>query len=221
MNRRSVVVPTKTPAEGSDNLLRGADVKLAELLSRDGRRSAAHGVRTALGLGEGDHFADRALSGHEGHYAVEPQSHASVRGHAVIHRFDQEAELGLNLLFVQAQYAEDRLRQIRSRNPDRAASQFDSVQHQIVGVGAQGKRVFLEFLQPLQPRSGEGMVYRLGPSFPFVLLEHGGIDYPEELPALSLDAKARSQGEAKRTKTRLDHTQTVGHEEKQVARLRL
>jgi hypothetical protein len=79
-------------------ILAQADVQFAQLLLVDAARRVGQQALGALGLGEGDHVADRLGAGHHGDDAVEAEGQAAVRRRAVLERVEQEAELGLLLL---------------------------------------------------------------------------------------------------------------------------
>jgi hypothetical protein len=70
-------------------------VQLAQLLLVHRRRRLGQQALGALGLGEGDHVADRLGAGHQRDDAVQAEGQAAVRRRAVLQRVEQEAELGL------------------------------------------------------------------------------------------------------------------------------
>src|SRR5712675_2259657 len=70
-----------------------ADMRLAQLLLVDRRRSVREQVLRALGLGKGDHVADGFRAGHHRDDAIEAEGDASVRRRAVLQRLEQESEL--------------------------------------------------------------------------------------------------------------------------------
>jgi hypothetical protein len=71
------------------------DVQLAQLLFVDRAGGLGQQALGTLGLGEGDHIADRLGTGHQRDDAVQPKGQATVGRCTVLQGVEQEAEFEL------------------------------------------------------------------------------------------------------------------------------
>src|SRR5699024_12680965 len=104
--------------------------------------------------------ADRVLPREQRHDAVPAEGDAAVRRGAVLERLQQEAELLLRLLLVDAHQAEDALLDGLVMDADGAAADLIAVADDVVRVGQRGPGIGVEGVQELGLRRGEGMVDR-------------------------------------------------------------
>src|ERR1700752_3201064 len=88
----------KSSKSGIRLVVAQAHVQLTQLLVIDRARRMREQVLRALGLGEGDHVADRIGLGHQRHQAIQAEGQAAMRRGAVLERVEQEAELGLRFV---------------------------------------------------------------------------------------------------------------------------
>src|SRR5262249_20006705 len=108
------------------------DVKLLELLGLDGPRSLGERIGSLLRLGEGDDLADRALAAKDRAEAVQAHAEAAVGRGAVIEGVEQEAELAVLLLVVEAHESEDLALEVGAVVADGARREFHSIEDEIV-----------------------------------------------------------------------------------------
>src|ERR1700761_3538930 len=121
--------------------------------------------------------------------AVPAEGDAAVRRRAVLERVEQEAELGAGLFLAQPDYVEDLLLHGLLVYTDRAAADLVAVADHVVGVGQRGAWLSGELVRPIRQGRGERVVHR-GPAAGVGLLEHRGVDHPQERPQGGVDQAA-------------------------------
>src|SRR6266516_3666650 len=84
-----------------------AEADLGELVVGDLGGGAGERVGAGLGLGEGDHLADRVDPGEQRHDPVEPEGEATVRRRAIFEAPQEEPEPLLRLRTADPQLLED------------------------------------------------------------------------------------------------------------------
>ena len=158
--------------------------ELAELAGVDRGRRVGHRLLGLLVLGERDHVADVVGAEPLHHHAVDAAGPAAVRRHAVLEGLEQEAELALRLLGVDAEGGEHALLDGRVGDADAAAADLAPVDDEVVGARADRERVGLEEVQVVGVDHREGVVR--GADLPGLLaaLEHRELGHPEHVDAL-------------------------------------
>ena len=151
--------------------------------SSTARRRLRQQALGALGLGEGDHVADRLGTGHQRHDAVQAEGQAAVRRRAVLQRVEQEAELELRFLGRDLEGIEHLLLHVGAMDTDRAAPHLPAIEHHVVTLGDALVRVgHHPVLMPVLGRGervvGGGVALGL-----VVELEHREVDHPHRTPA--------------------------------------
>ena len=99
----------------------------------------------------------------------------------------QEAELLLGLLAAQAQEVEDLPLDLGPVDTDRAAPALGAVDDQVVARRDAGGRIGLEPVDLVLPGHDEGVVLGLVTRQIVVVVEHGEVDHPQDLPVAFLD----------------------------------
>ena len=110
-----------------------------------------------------------------------PGGEATVGWHPVAEGVEQEAELGLGGLGVDAQGGEDAALDRRVGDPDAAAADLPPVEHDVVGPRADPLGGALEQLDVLAVEHGEGVVERGQLAGLVVALEHRELGDPEHV----------------------------------------
>ena len=197
-------------------------MQLAQLLLVHRRRRLGQQALGALGLGEGDHVADRLGAGHHRHDPVETEGQATVRRRAIAQRIEQEAELGLGLLGIDGQRPEDLALHLLAVDAHRATADLPAIERQVISLGDAGTRIgFQQVLVAVLGR-GERMVQRHPALRVLVVLEHRKIQHPQRLPAgleqaVGLTEFGMTDLQAQRADGIVDDLGLVGPEEDQIA----
>src|SRR5687768_16854517 len=113
-------------------------MKVTQLRVRDFRRRLGEQAGRGLGLGEGDYVADRVSARHQHGEAVDAKGDAAMRRRAVLERLEQEAELVLRLLGIDAEHPEHRRLHLLAVYANRATADLRAVQHEVVGTSKRG-----------------------------------------------------------------------------------
>jgi ferredoxin len=184
------------------------------------RRQQALG---ALGLGEGDHVADRLGLGHQRDEAVQAEGQAAVRRRAVLQRVEQEAELDLRVFRRNLQRLEHLALHLGAVDPHRAAAQLPAVEHHVVGLGDAGTGVGVHQVLVAILGRGEGVVHgvpAVAPSSSYSNIgkstTHSGAQLVLEQAGASAEL-AVADLHAQRADGVVDDLGLVGAEEDQVA----
>src|SRR5207249_1142133 len=119
---------------------------------------ADHGFADALRRDPALCRAFNVLAGHVTH-PVEAEGDAAVRRRAEGERLEQEAEARLCLALRHAEEREHALLHVGAMDTDAAAAELDAVEHQVVGLRADGERGTLETVEILLGGCREGMVH--------------------------------------------------------------
>ena len=136
-------------------------MEVAELAGFDSRRAVGHEVLAAVVFREGDDVADRLGSGQEHDDAVETEGDAAVRRSTEAKGIEDVAEeIGL-FLRGDTEGVEHVALEIAFVDSEAAAAEFDAVENDVVGDGAEGREVGAgggELLDVVGMRAGEGVV---------------------------------------------------------------
>ena len=134
------------------------DVKLAQLLFVNRRRSLREEALSALRLREGDDVADRVGFDHHGNDAVETESEAAMGRRTELEGIEEEAELLTSLFGADLKRGKDLLLNVLAVDTDRAAADFPAVQDAVIGLGVAVFRIREELVLVAVERAGERMV---------------------------------------------------------------
>jgi hypothetical protein len=110
-------------------------MQLPQLRRGDAARCLGHYAGGGLGFRERDNIADRGGAGHQHHQPVQAEGQATVRRGAVAQGVEEEAELLLRLLLIDAENVEHRGLGLAVTDTDTAAAQLRAVEHHVVGAG--------------------------------------------------------------------------------------
>src|SRR5438128_1493218 len=103
-----------------------------------------------------------------------------MRRRAVFERIQQKAETPPGFLVAETQSIKDNVLNIAAMDTNRTRSEFDAVQHEIVGLGPATRRVSSEFLDVFVMHGCERMMGGIPPLLLFVPFEHRKVDHPQE-----------------------------------------
>ncbi len=135
-----------------------ADAEQVELRLGDRQGRVRHRVGAGLGLRERDHLADVLLAGEDRDQAVDPDGESAVRRRAEFERVEEETELAIGLLLVDAEQREDAPLLVALVDSDRTGPELPAVEHEVVGLRANAHRVALEPVHVVRMRLCERMV---------------------------------------------------------------
>ena len=110
------------------------DVKLLQLLLRDGPRRAHHQVDRPLRLREGDDVADVVETEDEHRDAVDAERDAAVGRSAVFEGLEQEAEAVADVVVAEAKQLKSALVVVLRWVPVRPAADLEAVEAEVVGL---------------------------------------------------------------------------------------
>ena len=117
---------------------------LLALLRGDRRGRVGQRVDAAAGLRERDDLADRVLAGQQRGDAIPAERDTAVRRRAEGEGVQQESELLLGLVVIDAHHREHPLLDVATVDTDRAAADLVAVAHDVVGVGQRAARIGVE-----------------------------------------------------------------------------
>src|SRR6185369_3316664 len=193
------VSPTTRPQSRTESGLGSAfadraDPELGELVRPHQPRSVTHQISALLRLRKGDHVTD-ALGASEQHGdAIHTERNPTVRRCAEAQRGQQEAELLFGFFVLDAECGENARLNFGVVQANRAAGDFEAVQHQIVAVALHFAGIFLDQIHMVVVRTSEGVV-RGRPGLVLVVVrEQRGFDDPQEIPHAAV-ADFRDQAE--------------------------
>ena len=109
--------------------------QLLQLFVFDRIRGVNHHIAALVVFGECDEVADRVGAVHHRAEAVEAERDTAVGWRTVFECAEQKAELGLGLLGREAEQAEVAALQVAVVDPDGAAADLYTVQHEVVRIG--------------------------------------------------------------------------------------
>ena len=157
------------------------ELELVELLGRDGRGAAGHDVATAVVLGEGDEVADAVDTAEEGAETVEAEGETGMWRRAVGEGVHEEAELCGGTLVGEAEGVEHLVLERAVVDTDAATTDFDTVDDDVVGVGADVAPAvgLVEERLVLGLGRGEGVVHGVVALRLLVPLEEREVDDPQ------------------------------------------
>ncbi len=200
-------------------------MQLAQLLLVHWRGGLGQQALGTLGLGEGDHVADRLGSGHQRDEAVQAEGQTTVWRRAVLQGVEQVAKLGLRVFRRDLERSEHLALHISTVDTHRAAAQLPAVEHHVVGLGKALARIGVHEVLVAILGAGEGVVHSCPAVFFLVVLEHGEVHHPQGSPTVFeetvlLAEFAVADLDAQCTDGVVDDLFLVGTEEQQVAILR-
>ena len=157
------------------------DVQFVELFGVDGGGGGQHSVAAGVVLRERDKVADAVAVAQNGAKTVETEGDTTVRRGTEFEGVDQESELALGLLFGEIQGFEHALLQFRTVDTDGAATDFGTVDNQVVGIGQHLAGTSLEPVLMLGFRCGKRVVHSVIALGFLVPLQQREIDHPHGL----------------------------------------
>ncbi len=110
-----------------------------------------------------------------------------MRRSAVFERVEQEAEAAMRLFRRESQRAEYLRLHVTAMNTNRPRAQLDTVQDQVIRLGAAARRIRGELLQVVVVNRSERMVRRVPALVLFVPLEHREVHDPQEFESLRVE----------------------------------
>src|SRR6476620_1109125 len=113
----------------------GVDTRLLALLRGDRRGRVGQRVDTAAGLRERDDLADGVLTGQQRSDAIPAERDTAVRRRAKGEGVQQESELVLGFVVIDAHHREHPFLDLATVDTDRAAADLVAVADDVVGVG--------------------------------------------------------------------------------------
>ena len=195
-------------------------MKFAQLLDRNLGRSVHHQVLRLLVEWERDHFADVRLVRQQHHHAVHARGNAAVRRRTQLERIDHAAELVVDHAAVIAGDLKRLVHHFRLVVANRAGGELDAVADDVVLVGENIERIFVQQRIHAALRHRKRVVAEHGRTGLLVLLEHREIHDPAELEHIRVDQfELAAQLRDHRSADLLDQLLRVGQEEQRIAGL--
>src|SRR5450759_1418146 len=168
------------------HLLAQTDVQVAQLSFIHGTGRLGQQTLRALRLGEGDHVADGFRTGHHGHDTIQPERQATMRWRAVLQCVEQETKLELRFFRADVERAEHLRLHRLLMDTDRAATDFRTVQGEVVGLRQTFARIAFQQRKMFVLGGGERVMASV-PTLGFlVVFEHREIHHPQRFPCLTV-----------------------------------
>ena len=147
-----------------------------------------------------------------------------MRRRAVLQRIEQEAELELRFLGPDLERVEHLALHIGAVDTHRAAAEFPTVEHHVVGLGNALTRVGVHVVLVAVFRRGERVVRGVPALAVLVVLEHRKVHHPQRCPNVVEQSMAAAEIavadlHAQRADGVVDHLFLVGAEEQQITGL--
>ena len=118
---------------------------------------------------------------------IEPEGNPAVRRRAKFERIEQEPELCLRLLLVDAEQIENAQLDIAPMVPDTPAADFAAVEHHVVGLRPYFERFRIQEGQILVHWRGERVVHEDIPLLFRRIVQQGELGDPDGLPSRGID----------------------------------
>jgi hypothetical protein len=116
--------------------------------------------------------------------AIQAEGQATVRWRTVLECVEQEAKLELRFFVADAERLEDLFLNGRPVDTHRAATQFRTVQRQVVGLGQATAGIALQQCEVAVFRAGEGVVTGVQRRSASSIVEHREVHDPHRLPGV-------------------------------------
>src|SRR5207244_5558697 len=124
------------------------------------------------GLEESDNIANRVLPCKQHNNTIQTQGNSSVRRRAVLKSFQEKSKAPFSLFIAETQSLKHRGLNVLAMDTDRAATDFHSIQDQVIGFGAHAGGVGKNLVNIFFHWRGEGMVAGDVTLLGFVVFEH-------------------------------------------------
>src|SRR5262245_20836408 len=172
------------------------DPELAEVGGVDGRGGTVHERGRAGRLRERDGVADGFAAVKEDHQPVEAERDAAVGRSAVLERFEQEPELGAQLLGRHSYGPHDRLLDVLPMDADASARELVAIGREIVELRAHAAGIGGDVLKIVVERHGEDVMGRRPRAARLVALEERELvnPYETEIALVEREAAAAQLG---------------------------
>src|SRR5688572_15442772 len=194
------------------------DPQLAQLLRRDLRRRAAHGVEARLVLRKRDHVAQVRLAREHHDRPVDPERDSAMRRRSHRERVEQEPELRPLLVGAQRERVEHALLQVGLVDPERPTAELVPVHDEVVCLRQGLTGLGVEAIPPLLHGSRERVMDGVPAPLVLVPLEHRKRIHPDEGEHVLVDEiELAPEMEAQMAEHPRRHRPLVGGEEERLA----